>query len=298
MVNKFSAGVNTSFSTELNENQATSLKASGRNLIRNEGTLSADGGEFSEKYTDVNGSRNSINLANNTAYYDLENGQKYLSGITDEASGDTTHDPDGFVNPANAFDGDRTTLASDSATVGGVSLGKTFAAKQVDAVYVRFSNNSSNQATLLETYNGSTWSSLNSFNGTGSWEGVWVIDSVIQGVRLRSTTSGGGTITIYSIEYGSMAEGEISQTIPTGTFSSTISSAFCTALVADWETGANIQFKLKNAGGDDSGWLNYNAVQTFTAFSAEPDELIVKLIPKSSSPTVGYPSIYGVAVYE
>lgn len=85
--------------------------------------------------------------------------------------------------------------------------------------------------------------------------------------------------------------------IPSGTFSSTISSAFMTALVEDWEAGANIQFKLTN-GTDDTGWLDYNEIQTFTAFASEPDELQVKLVPKSTSPTAGYPSINGVAVYE
>jgi len=82
--------------------------------------------------------------------------------------------------------------------------------------------------------------------------------------------------------------------IPTGTFSSTMSSSFLTFDSEDWESGADVQYKLTNTGGDDSGWLDSNEVQSFTAFTAEPDTLQVKLIPKTTSPTAGYPSLRGV----
>ena len=91
----------------------------------------------------------------------------------------------------------------------------------------------------------------------------------------------------------------ITHNIPSGTFSSTISTSFGTALVEDWEEGDGIQYKLTGTGGaEDTGWLNYNEVSTFTAFTAEPDTCIVKLIPKSTNPTLGYPSVKGFMVGE
>jgi len=132
-----------------------------------------------------------------------------------------------------------------------------------------------------------------------------VINDTIEGIRISfddSEGSGADSISdkLYTLEYGPMnGTGTITHTIPSGSFSSTISSSFMTALVADWEDGANVQYKLTGTGGtEDSGWLDYNTVQTFTAFTAEPDTLIVRLVPKTTSPTSGYPSIKGVAVYE
>jgi len=82
--------------------------------------------------------------------------------------------------------------------------------------------------------------------------------------------------------------------IPTGTFSSTISSAFGTPFYNDFETGASVEYKLTgSSGAEDTGWLNSNEVSSFTAFTAEPDTLIVRLTPKSSIPTAGFPSIKG-----
>jgi hypothetical protein len=48
---------------------------------------------------------------------------------------------------------------------------------------------------------------------------------------------------------------------------------------------------------DDSGWLETNKLETFTAFTNEPEYCVVKLIPKSTSPTPGFPSISGFALF-
>lgn len=86
----------------------------------------------------------------------------------------------------------------------------------------------------------------------------------------------------------------IAHDIPSGTFSSTFQNSFATAKIVDWEDGANIQFKLTNAT-EDTGYGDYNEVlSAASAFTSEPTKLWVKLVPKSSSPTAGYPSIYGV----
>ena len=51
----------------------------------------------------------------------------------------------------------------------------------------------------------------------------------------------------------------ITHTIPTGTFGSTLSSAFATFKAEDWESGADVQYKLTNAT-EDTGWLSTNEV--------------------------------------
>ena len=87
-------------------------------------------------------------------------------------------------------------------------------------------------------------------------------------------------------------ENIITHDIPSGTLPSTISTCVGSPLVADWETGADIQYKLTNAN-EDSGWLDVNKMESFTAFTSEPEQCVVKLIPKETDPTTGYPSIYG-----
>lgn len=96
---------------------------------------------------------------------------------------------------------------------------------------------------------------------------------------------------------------EIHHNIPTSTFTNTASSAIAAVKIKDWEDGASLQYKLTNAT-EDTGWLDFNIdgdeaygkISSFTAFTAEPTKFIVRLIPKSSSPTAGYPSIYGAGV--
>jgi hypothetical protein len=56
-------------------------------------------------------------------------------------------------------------------------------------------------------------------------------------------------------------------------------------------------FRTTRDANEDTGWLATNIAVSFTALTAEPDDLIVKLIPKTTSPRTGYPSINGVALY-
>ena len=92
----------------------------------------------------------------------------------------------------------------------------------------------------------------------------------------------------------------IKHAIPSGSFSSTISEVIGVPFVVDWETGADIKYKLTGtSGSEDTGWLDAGItpeISTFTAFTAEPDTLIIQLIPKTTSPTSGYPSIKGFVV--
>ena len=93
-------------------------------------------------------------------------------------------------------------------------------------------------------------------------------------------------------------EAEVVQLIPTGSFNDTISEAIGIPLMTTYETGADVTFKLTNAGGDDSGYLDAASpvVSTFTAFTAEPDTLTIKLSPKSTTPANVTPGIKGFAM--
>jgi len=84
--------------------------------------------------------------------------------------------------------------------------------------------------------------------------------------------------------------------LPSGSFSSTISTCYGTGLEADWEEGADIQYKLTNAT-EDTGWLTANQISSFTAFTSEPTKCIVKLIPKTGG-TAGFPSLNGFGLRE
>ena len=128
------------------------------------------------------------------------------------------------------------------------------------------------------------------------------VDASVEGVRVRYYSVGGdsswlGNMYILNVTTVTTSSLIITQDLPSGSFSSTISSSFGTALVEDWEDGADIQYKLTNAT-EDTGWLTYNEVSTFTAFTSEPTKCIVKLIPKTTSPQVGVPSIKGFYVGE
>ena len=114
--------------------------------------------------------------------------------------------------------------------------------------------------------------------------------------RENSVNTGTSTATFDTTKYKPDTTAKtVIHAIPTGTFSSTISTAVGVPMIEDWETGDDIQYKLTNAG-EDSGWLscgNTPGVSSFTAFTSEPTTLTVNLIPKVSAPTTGYPSVKG-----
>ena len=132
--------------------------------------------------------------------------------------------------------------------------------------------------------------------------GIWGEAYIDATGRLRSvdTISTLTTATFDTDKYTTTASavGYIYHTIPTGTFSATMSSMFATFKPENWEAGADVQYKLTGtAGAEDTGWLDTNEVAEFTAFTAEPDTCIVKLIPKTTAPQAGFPSINGFNLY-
>ena len=318
---------------QLMENHNVALRQAGKNLIRQAQDRAVDiepsGGEFVEGFvsgkTSFATACGTFSPTDRTALilYDdfstindseVYNNIKISAGLSDEAPGDVTFATAG--TPENAFDGDLTTGANSA----GGYVGKTFSAKTVDYAYFRAYGRGRNSGSgggtkytqiLLETYDGSVWTSVSTTtSSSGTTDNVKMgvsklvtIGTSIQGIRVRifNGMALNNEGIVYALEYGSMntAGTDAKFSIPTGTNTTTISSSFATVLHEDWESGSNVQYKLTgSSGAEDTGWLETNEVSEFTAFTAEPDTLIVKLIPKTTSPTAGYPSIKGVSVFE
>jgi len=153
-------------------------------------------------FTDSNGVKNTIDTANTTAIYSPN---LYFLPFTDEASGDTTHNPDGFSNPENAFDGDDGTYANKSSNQG--NLGKTFSSSRtIVGCRVKAESESVGGASAahirIQTYDGSTWT-----NATGDL-GISVdryipINKTCKGIRV-SFFNGNNLppLRVYTLEYG------------------------------------------------------------------------------------------------
>jgi len=175
-----------------------------------------------------------------------------------------------------------------STSVGGV----TFDIKTDYSVYkaraeitFTYSDASTEVLEALQTTTGTTWQSFELLNPE--------FTKTVTGIAVDLKISTGGSAR-YASFTNFVVNGDL---IITSYFSSTISSSVGTALVANWEAGSGIQYKLLNAT-EDTGWLDYNALSEFTAFTSVPTQCIVKLTPKTTIPTSGYPAIYGFGVKE
>ena len=304
--------------TKVMENLSVNLRATGINLISQlqdrTVTLPADGGIWGEAYSDADGRLDSVDTGSTDALFDTD---KYTPDIVDEASADTTSNPDTFTNPSYAFDGNIATAATETRINidESIYLGKTFSSKYVYKAYIKaqlnaHSNSAGPSSVYLQTYDGTTWTNhtllgINSNYTTQINVDKYVtINDTVQGIRVAfnlHNINGGTNETnyLYALEYGLSKESIITHDIPTGTFSATMSSMFATFKPEDWEAGADVQYKLTGtAGAEDTGWLDINEISTFTAFEAEPDILVVKMTPKATSPVPGVPSIKGFSLKE
>ncbi len=280
-------------------------------------TLSANGGVWAEAYSSAAGRKGSVDAARSDAIFIDD---KYVPmKFTPLASSGTTHDPHSFTSPQNAFDFNGGTTATRSQMWGNVDwvLGKTFSNTNIayvrTMVSARFSHNTSSFSSTahlhLQSYNGSTWvteRTLVSDSRTSDIQQQWgytvaynggvVLGKEVSGLRVLWSLSGSHQF-VYAyatiIDYGSDSLiADICHNIPSKIFPGNVSSVVGTALFANWEPGASVQYKLENDT-EDSGWLEINKLETFTPFTSEPTRCIVRLIP---SGTAGYPSIHGFAV--
>lgn len=143
---------------------------------------------------------------------------RYVLNFTDEASGDTTHDPDSYTTPENAFDNNDSTEATK--TSGSVEdftsqLGKTFSSKFIGWVKVKATGDSLSNSNIininLQTFNGSTWSTTTVLaTGSGSsdvtFNGDFFLNTTTQGLRVQIVDDTGQSQThvhrLFTLEYG------------------------------------------------------------------------------------------------
>ena len=303
--------------TEVNANFNTALTLAGLNTIR--GLIDRSGvwglgmmDIWGDAYVDADGREDSVSVTNTIAKFSTN---KYISIVDDLGINDTLNDPNSFKNPSNAIDASTATAATYTiASTGTEYLGITFDEVSVTDVIIKASmglsvNGDGTITMYLEKYDGSTWSNIAQlaqwFGGdnTLNYDSIYALNQTVQGLRIKFTSTGGAptnshTDSLYMLHYDIIGDATIEHTIPTGTYSPTISSAIGIPMISDWETGSDIQYKLTNAT-EDTGWLNCGnipEISIFTAFTSEPTKLIVKLIPKTTSPTDGYPSIKGFVV--
>jgi len=171
-----------------------------------------------DEFVDSNGTNNTIDTGASTGTYDATNDLYHL-GFTDEASGDSTSDPDSFTNPGNAFDSDDGTAATKAYTSESSqqtdSLGKTFSAKNVGRAKVKAqitTNNTTTMVIKLQTFNGSTWDDVSTLANVTDSSGTGVIDTEVEvndnveGIRVffDSTPVGSPDFThsLFTLEYG------------------------------------------------------------------------------------------------
>jgi hypothetical protein len=286
---------------------------------------------FADAYTTAAGRLSSVNTtpANTTAIFsagNLEYGTTYLNRAgTDTITSSASRG--GWSNTGLSFDSNNSTFASMSAswtsatTTETWTLGTTWVgAVAIGTVYVNTSfsgtvSGDTRSATIsLEWFNGSVWaivgSALASSSSTNwglSYNGNVVVNQAsVQGLRLNYSRATGSSsaytasISQTELQYGSVAtDSIIEHTIPAGTFPATISKAIGIGMLSQIETGAGMQFKLQN-GTEDTGWIdcyNYPQLTTFTAFTSQPTKLIIKLVAKPTTGTVGIPAIKGFSVY-
>lgn len=246
-LNTINPGVDTNFSTKLNENfnnlLALQAAAAGmginnltRQLIDRDVAFSADGSEWAEAYTSAGGRKDSVVTAETTAFYSSPQ-TGYLANVTPTASGDTTDDPDSFDNVANAFDFDTGTLASKSSSGNFTwNLGKTFSSRFIQSIRIfastRFGRISSGstgttQARLrLFIDSGSGWeleatladstnTGLAAFTLSSTFNSVYLLNKEVQGIRLEfrgtAPTSSGGTrdARVWVLDYGNVDDASI-----------------------------------------------------------------------------------------
>jgi hypothetical protein len=314
-LNKFpvSGGVISDATTRVNDNNGVVLRQCGLGLIRQledrSVTFSADGGEWAESYTDVNGRLNSVNIANTFAFYQTGKYPKLRLGGKHQAgqAGDSYDSAFDFNKGTNT----EYSVTSTASTLRTMSYGFIFSeATLVEDVEIKASvrtiGGNAPGAIYIDTYDGSTWTLYDTLashagDNTSTYDSVYSLDETCTGVRVRVEGQNNTGLSrlvelkVFYITAYNDAHELITHDIPSGSFSSTISSCVGIPKLVDWESGSDIQYKLTNAT-EDTGWLNTNEINSFTAFTSEPTKCIVKLIPKSTSPTAGYPSISGFSI--
>ena len=208
-------GIDTGFSTKLNNNFNFNLKTSILLPAQNAATMAQEVGYTirandyiaADAWTAVAG-RNSTRTGG-TADYDVSNAC-YVNTIADEASGDSLYEINTFTSTANAFDSDDNTYATRTTSGGAITegMGKTFAsARQVDAVRIKCSTTSTTEWIKLYSYNGASWNDESTLTTGNSYEGIVYLNKSVEGIAVyfRVTNSDSR---LHTLEYGNFTTGD------------------------------------------------------------------------------------------
>jgi hypothetical protein len=213
-------------------------------------------------FTAAAGAKSTVDTTSSTALWDGTT-DFYGLGITDQAAGDVTSDPDSFNNAANAFDGDDSTFA-DKTGVTTYTLGKTFASETINAINykVRVQNTTGTEAAgcvvKIQSYNGATWDDVYTIRSGGlagsadlTYQGTYNSTlTTIQGLRISFTNSVSNTKHhLYTLEYA--AGYDASSTVETDEIIS-LNSAPDSIVVyghKDLPTGTSITVDISDDGG-------------------------------------------------
>lgn len=296
--------------SEHNANDAFPIVLSGMNTIRQlidrAGVWSAGMIEgWADAYIDSNGRENSV--TGGTAIFATDRfAPDVIAGTVENANTDTTNGSslsynydvtivaDGFFS-AVRIASSGSNFATENLTIkkNGVIVATKSASSAVNDY--TFTLTSSDYNEFLRV--GDTVNIAISVSGTNSetQSGVSYSQTNFTSSSVTVNSSTGGDELSYTPITVDTTPFTIIHTIPSGTFATAIELGIGVPLIAEWETGANIEYKLSN-GSDDSGWLscsNAPEVSTFTAFGAgEPTTLTVRLTSKTGG-LAGLPSIKG-----
>lgn len=290
------------------ENYGTVLRQTTRNMIRalQDRSIQFAKNEFGEAYIDANGRINSVNTTYTTSIFSTNK----------------------YVPKPKTSGAEETKSQADTGGTTGVTLITTLNINQ-DCIITRVGlRANSGTLTINIKKNGTDTIATKSISPSGSSQDV-TFTSLDYTKALESGdtcdiefTSSGGTVNIstntfsysgtlfsYTNQHIAVTNGTITVTgataalsdmktliyhdIPTGTFSSTISSCIGSPLMLLANDVTNVKFKLTNAT-EDTDWLNCDEVVSFTAFTSEPTKCIVQL-DGTTDPSL---EIYGFGVVE
>ncbi len=205
-------GIDTEFSVKLDNNFMTSQNvlipiAQNAFQLVEVGAFTNRNYLYADLFNSVAGKNNTVDTASTTARYDPDT-DTYQMSINDEAPGDTTHNPNSFTDPENAFDGNDATYAIKVVDATGQALGKTFGAKNVTFVKVVANvTTGSNYEIKLYSYDGGGWNfevDVDAGSGpSGTVELFHILNKSVQGLRvLFNRASGSSTYQLMTLEYG------------------------------------------------------------------------------------------------
>jgi len=197
-------------SPSIGESQNAYQSLQANDIFENKDNLCAD------EFVTSTGTNATVNTTSSTGYF-YSTTPSYTLNFTDEASGDTTHNPSSFTNPGNAFDNNDSTSATKNhvSTVVSDALGKTFASARYISYVKIISSQSDNGSTgrdiYLQTYDGATWTTVATLahqvsSLSISYSGTYYLNTTTQGIRILNTTtftSGSTHVTsVTTLEYG------------------------------------------------------------------------------------------------